>query len=359
MRILHIITTIERGGAENQLLILAREQITQGHQVTVMPLKGRLELQSDLMASAINVDTSLVGYSFFNQLRLIRKKKKNYEIVHLHLPRAELLGTLSRKNCRIVVSKHNTEPFFPGATKFTSVLLARFIAFRADAIIAISNSVAEYLCQNKEVPNLNKVEVVLYGFDKTEISDEVSAKFSNIRESSDHLLITVSRLTQQKDLGTLIQAVAKLKLKWPDVQLVIFGNGPLQNQLEDQARDLGVFHEVNFMGKTANPRGAMAQSDVFVLSSLYEGFGLVLIEAMTSKIPIVAANNSAIPEVLGSDHPMLFSTRDVDDIVNKIDLLFSNENLSTDIVDYQENRLNNFSSDRMANRIFEVYLGAK
>lgn len=358
MNILHVITTIERGGAENQLLILTREQIKQGHTVTVLPLKGKTELQAEFNSSGVSVDLLLMNETFFSQLLKFNSMKENFEVVHLHLPRAELLGTMSRKKGRTIVSKHNTEPFFPGSNRILSTLLARFVAKRSDKIIAISESVSTYLYQNKEVSNQRKIDVVLYGYDNQEISHEVSEEYAEIRKNTQHLIVTVSRLVPQKDLFTLIKVVWKLKDKWPDVQLIIYGSGPLHDELKAMAENLGIFPDVHFLGRTSNPKGAMAKSDLFVLTSKYEGFGLVLVEAMAAGVPIVAARNSAIPEVLGSEHPTLFSTSDVDDLNGKISDIFSNSSLAEDIVAYQSKRLEEFVPDKMAHRILEVYNNA-
>jgi glycosyltransferase involved in cell wall biosynthesis len=95
--------------------------------------------------------------------------------------------------------------------------------------------------------------------------------------------------------------------------------------------------------------------DVFCLTSKYEGFGLVLLEAMQSELPIIAANNSAISEVLGHGYPYLFTTSDTADLLEKMELLTS-ERHRKDAIAYLQERLKKFSPFVMATKIDSIYM---
>lgn len=355
MNVLHLITTIERGGAENQLRVLVREQIKQEMNVQIVPLKGKPDLLLELERDGAVVNSNLVNLHPLKQLILLLKLVSMVDIIHAHLPRAELIGSLAKRNSFFVISKHNTEPFFPKAPKLLSLILARFVNSRADAIIAISNAVKNYLVQKKEINTKRDVHVIYYGFDESEIIYLENSEFEKIRQSTKHFLVTVSRLTAQKDLSTLLRAVHQLKEKYEDIQLAIFGEGDLQGELEALCLNLKIANQVHFLGKTANPRIAMKCADLFVLTSKYEGFGLVLVEAMTSKVPIIAANNSAIPEVLGEDHPLLFKTGNSLDLSKTIETYFENGELEKSVLLHQKERLKMFTPSHMSNLIYEVY----
>ena len=106
-QILHVVTTIDMGGAEKQLLILASEQVNLGATVTVMPLKGKLELQNDFTKYGVRVETTLLDKLPIVQIYLLRKKIRKYVgIIHAHLPRAELVCTFAGANRNFVVSRH-------------------------------------------------------------------------------------------------------------------------------------------------------------------------------------------------------------------------------------------------------------
>jgi glycosyltransferase involved in cell wall biosynthesis len=94
--------------------------------------------------------------------------------------------------------------------------------------------------------------------------------------------------------------------------------------------------------------------DVFVLSSLYEGFGLVLLEAMDAGVPVIASNNSAIPEVLGNDFPGLARTGDVQDFLEKMSQFVNIENRKH-VLQVQNVQLGIFRADLMCSRISDIY----
>ena len=91
-----------------------------------------------------------------------------------------------------------------------------------------------------------------------------------------------------------------------------------------------------------------------MLSSLYEGFGLVLLEAMDAGVPVIASNNSAVPEVLGSDFPGLASTGDVQDFLEKMNQFLEIENRKY-VLKVQNLRLGIFKADLMCSKIASIY----
>jgi glycosyltransferase involved in cell wall biosynthesis len=103
----------------------------------------------------------------------------------------------------------------------------------------------------------------------------------------------------QKSIDTLLQAFSRFRRHaGVDAWLAIVGAGPLEAELRRRARDLGVGERVVWAGFHEDMRGVMRAFDVFAISSVYEGFGLVLIEAMASGRPVVATRAGAIPEVV-------------------------------------------------------------
>jgi len=355
----HIITTIERGGAENQLLILVREQIKRGMRVAVVPLKGKLELQGDFQELGVSVFHEIASYGLLKQILACNKIASGSRNVHCHLPRAELIGALVSHAAKLVISRHNTEPFFPGAPKYASILLSRMVSSRARGCIAISEAVKQYLIDSREVPEHLNTQVILYGVDerfaeRVDPLAHIEAGIMNRAREADIVVTTIGRLTEQKDYPTILSAFEEICKSNPKALLFIIGEGEMDERLKALAIKLGVSGRIAWIGKTPNVASYLAISDVFILASKYEGFGLVLLEAMSLNVPIVGSDNSAIREVLTSKHPGLVQTGDYENFARKV-LSAKNDSLRLSILELQSKRLNDFSPRVMENLVYRMY----
>ena len=352
----HVITTIERGGAENQLVILVREQVLLGLNVRVIPLKGNPELLQDLQAAGAQVDLHIINRPIFVQIAALRKALSGSNLIHAHLPRAELLAAFSaRKN--FVFTRHNTEPFFPRAPRLLSNALSRFVTLRAIRGIAISEAVRKFLIESGEIAPDFRVDVVLYGisdYAPTDLLRVEQLKTDMEISDSDFIVGTIARLTPQKDLSTLLHAFAITHTNLPNAKLMIIGGGPDHAILASKAAELRISNRVIWVGRTSEIFEFLAIMDVFVLTSLYEGFGLVLIEAMVAHCPIVASNNSAIPEVLGTGHIGLAQTSVAEDFASRI-MEFSNHESREKVLSQQATRIPLFNPRQMAQKILNIY----
>ena len=361
-KVAHLITTIERGGAEKQLLTLASEQVKSGIKVEVIFLKGKPELKKEFEESGVEVNQLLVGKSFLNQISLLTKYiRKNPTPVHAHLPKAELLAAIVVANKYFIFTRHNSEPFWPGGPRIISNLLSKFVCKRASQGIAISSAVKSYLIKRGEIPTGYNIDVVYYGFQKNSPTNSAGLKsiISLIQSQSSNFKIgTIGRLVPQKDYPTLLNAFSNVLKSAPKTDLYVVGEGYLQKELIKLSKTLGVNDKVHWLGKTEYVNEFLSKIDLFILSSKYEGFGLVLLEAMVAKKPIIAANNSAIPEVLGKIYEGLFSTGDANALAQQIKTAISDENFSKRLVNSYSSQLDFFDPSKMNRNIENVYSNA-
>lgn len=355
--VIHLITTICRGGAENQLLTLIKEQRASGRQVSVLYLKGAPELKSEFEGIDVEVLPQFSNVSPVMQVHRIRRYLgKRDLVVHAHLPRAEIIACLARRKQRLIVTRHNSEKFFPSAPYFISSLLSRVVLGRAHEVIAISNAVLEFMREHREFPKYRSPRVIYYGYAAT----RKVPRTEDLREllgipSTVKVVGTVARLAKQKDIPTLLHAFSKID-RALDLRLIIVGDGPLRLELSDLSKSLGIDHKVIWVGRTERVSDYLSLMDVFVLTSTYEGFGLVLLEALDCQLPIVASNVSAIPEVLGNSYPGLVSSKSVDEFSSKIgELLLQSSTDKLLLQKIGQARLEHFSPLKMRIAIDLLY----
>ena len=354
IKICHYITTISRGGAENQLLLLVGNQIKSGNQVTVVPLKGDLDLYAEFTELGAKVEKKLVDKKFILQIiRMLIRKNRKFDIHHAHLPQAELLLAFSPvKN--YIITRHFGGQFYPNSNKSISKILSRISSARAKKIIAISESVKKLLIDLREISKPEKIIVVPYGFNSVAFVKNYSKKTG--AESQNYLIGTLARLSVEKDLPTLIKAFKILQstgLK-DNYKLRIFGEGEFRDKIEGLIKNLNLEINVQLMGRTMNPAEELSKFDLFVLPSKFEGFGLVLLEAMAFNIPIIASNISIANEVLGEDGAgVFFEQGNERDLADKI--LNIKTHLDASFIEKQNFRLSLFNDTVMERRVRQAY----
>ena len=358
--ITHVVTTIDSGGAEKQLLLLVKEQIKSGLNVGIVYLNGNSELRENFRAIGGKFVLEIQNKNIFLQLVYLRIYFKKYSgLVHAHLPQSELMVRFTINDQKFIISRHYGDRFWPKSNRWFSVILSRYVLAKVNKVIAISNAVKKYLYESKEVPKNTEVSVVLYGFD-SDFYDKSTFE-TNFYETSflvknKFVIGTICRLAPEKDLYTFLDAIKCVSENNKDIIALIVGDGELRNKLELYCKKLDLQDFVRFLGKKNNIIHYFELFDVFILTSKFEGFGLVLLEAMAARLPIIATDTSAIPEVVGNGGPgILVKIGDYDDIANNI-IRLKNDNLESErIASASLKWVENFNSTKMAKKIAEVY----
>jgi len=211
---------------------------------------------------------------------------------------------LSRSPSRLVLSEHNVASrSIDNDRSLKGALIAQGIRYAyglADAVVAVSVGVARDLAETFGLDEsllhviYNPVDIDLV---RAQAAQECVVPWQLTPDVP--TILSVGRLAPQKDHMTLLEAFAKVRQTIP-ARLVILGEGELRVALEGRCRALGLQEDVLLPGYAANPYAAMARAHCFVLSSAWEGFGIVLAEAAALGTPIVATDCPAGPrEILG------------------------------------------------------------
>ncbi|MFQ5795733.1 MAG: glycosyltransferase [Candidatus Bipolaricaulia bacterium] len=361
IRILHVITTIDVGGAENHLLSLVRGLDRERYQITIAYLKGRGELRDTLqglgatvipMKMRFDTDVRVLG----RLLRLIRTHR--YHIVHTHLPRADLYGILAARLTgvpAILSSKHNV---YWALRRNPYRSIHRWISSFCDRIIVISGYVGAFMAEIGLDPE--RITTVRYGLDPSpyaRLNDRAPIRKEFGIEPETSLVGTIARLTEQKGLLHLIRAFANVLKQAPASWLLIVGRGELETEMKRLTRELEIEEHVIFAGFRTDIPAILAEFDLFVLPSLWEGFGLVLLEAMAANLPIVATAVTAIPEVVtDGETGILVPPGDVPALSDAMLKLIQDRDLARAMGRAGRRRLEDrFSVTTMVDRIERIY----
>ena len=162
-------------------------------------------------------------------------------------------------------------------------------------------------------------------------NDEIRKRY--VKEG-EKLVVTVCRLEPRKDLPTLIKAAKVVKEKNPKIKFVVVGEGVSGEELHQMVKDLGLSDTISFAGRVSEedlPK-YYAAGDLYALPTLYEGFGIVYLEAMASECPVLSTKVGAIPEVV-EDDGVLIEPKDPEKLAEKILELLENEKLRMELVD--------------------------
>lgn len=309
MKVLHVITSINRGGAQNHLVDLIQGQIdAYGCQIACAYLKGDGYWSNGLkQLGASVIPLGLGRYGEIKPLLRLRTALRGFQpdLVHAHLGPAELytrMALLGNPRWPLVISQHNEDRFYPGPG---SAVLERWVVQRARCIIAISHSVGKFCAAHWPAPLSQRLQVIHHGINPAPYRSVSVGEVAALRRAwgvgRDAFLVgAVGQMIPRKGLDRLIEgfaAYAKANRE-SNAKLVLVGEGPLKSQLKRQVEDRGLGARVIWAGFREDIPVVMQALDLFVLNSISEGFGLVLLEAMSAGKPVIASAVSAIPEIV-------------------------------------------------------------
>ncbi|MEL7244465.1 MAG: glycosyltransferase [Cyanobacteria bacterium J06573_2] len=295
------------GGAERVLLNLARGFVQQGLKVDMVLASASGSLLKQIPSEIRLIDLeaqSKIGI-LPRLVKYLRAENPRSMLAALHYPCeiALLAKRIARVSTQIVVSEHNHLSLeakrIPQLSVRLTPLAARLLYPLADGIVSVSQGVKEDLVKVTNLPN-KRIDLIY----NPVITPEL---FVKAREKVEHpwfqlgkppVILAVGRLHQQKDYPSLLRAFVRVR-QVRQCRLVILGEGPEKENLNNLINELGIQKDVRMLGFVDNPYAYMANSRVFVLSSAWEGFGNVIAEALAVGTPVVSTNcHSGPAEIL-------------------------------------------------------------
>ena len=337
MKILHVIQG-SVGGTLEYLKLLIPKLENNGFENKVICHCEIYEELDNLNIKTFNIEMSReISFkddliSFFKIFKVLKSYKP--DICYLHSSKAGALGRLACFFAKIkcVYNPHGWS--FGMQTSYINklfyILIEKSLSFFCSRIILISEAELS-IAKDYNIAPERKLTTIYNGIDIDKFSNASAVDLKKVLFSNEEDIIIgmVGRLTEQKDPLMFVRISSVILKTIKNVKFILVGDGNLREKTLSLAKELGIADRLVLTGWVTNPESYIKAFDIAVLTSRWEGFGLVLAEYMAAGKPIVASNIDGIPCVIRNGYDgLLAAPEDVNDFVSKITSLINNKNLA-------------------------------
>jgi GalNAc-alpha-(1->4)-GalNAc-alpha-(1->3)-diNAcBac-PP-undecaprenol alpha-1,4-N-acetyl-D-galactosaminyltransferase len=293
MRITLVISSMRRGGAERVVSMMASDWAEERKQVTLLtldhgeapayPIHENVDRRSlYLEAESKNAFEGLLRN--LKRVVVLRRalRASRPDVVISFGTQTNVLTLIATRGLKLpVIIKETIDPLHYSVGPLWGSLRRLLYPSAAMLVCPTNGSLARFKA-------MTKVRGIAIGNVVEVPSDLSPALRQQTRGSDGHILIAMGRLDQQKGFDLLLNAFSQLAPRNPEWSLTIIGKGPLQSELQEQSKVLGLDGKVNFAGELQDPFPILRSADLFVFSSRFEAFGMALAEAMACGLPVVS-----------------------------------------------------------------------
>jgi glycosyltransferase involved in cell wall biosynthesis len=285
-----------------------------------------------------------------------RLRLGGYDVLHTHLFGAFLHGALALRGLdglASVITLHADRE----DNRWQRLAYGHLLE-RADRVVACSREVAKVMGRRYPGPWKGRLRTIPNGIDvaRFDVSRSRARRELGLEENT-RVVVTIGRLSEQKGHSVLLHALSRLLARHPETTLLIVGEGPLRPRLERLAEELRLAERVRFLGVRSDVPRVLAASDVFALSSLWEGLPMVMLEAMAARVPCVATSVGGIPEAMRNrDEGLLVPPNDAEALAAALTECLENDDMAGRLAKRARARVErDFSARRMAGEYASLY----
>jgi glycosyltransferase involved in cell wall biosynthesis len=298
---------------------------------------------------------------FIQLKKIIKSEKINLLHAHVWNPASCRYAFNAAKNISIITTEHD-----PFKLPLIKNLFKKRTLKKVAKIIAISEN-NKKLLENLYPEHKNKIQVIHNGIDTTwwqsqllRITEEDinKIKTQTFHAKKDTLIIaTIAELHERKGLKYLIQAIPEITQKFPNIKLIIIGEGSQRDFLERVIKKLEIRNHVELLGHRKDIAKLLKSSNIFCLPSRREGFGLVNLEAMMIPLPIVATSVGGIPEIVQNEKTgLLVEPENSEALAKALIQLIGSSELRKKMAEAGFDRVtNHFDAKKMAEEYEKTY----
>ena len=359
IKILHIINNFGMGGAETFLALLLKYlKEYDDIELVVFTLTGGGPLEKEIMK--LGIEYKKFHYHIFTRYvhrfdPFIRPRllfnvwREKPDIIHGHLLGSDLASKIlgGILNIPVITTQHDTMIAHPGEKHYFA---NRFLT----KAVAVSSVVEEYLHKTFRIER-NKIVVIPDGIEIEKYS--VGKKEYN---ASCPVLGFVGRLIYLKGVQDIIKSLVLLKNEFPNIKLVVIGDGEYRNELESLSRQLAVSDMIDFKGRLTDTANALAEFDISILPSETEGFSMAVLESCAASKPIIGTCTGAISDmVVSGENGYFVHFGKPEEIYNAVKSILSNNNVEEFGNKSFERVKDDFSIGKVARMYYNLYRDVK
>jgi glycosyltransferase involved in cell wall biosynthesis len=293
----------------------------------------------------------------YNLYKLL--KNINPDIIHIHHTYSGIIASLINrfiKDCYLVSTVHNDLRFFNNYQKYL-----RYISYSLSDLIICNSSNTKYNLFST-IKNKANIKIIYNGIDVKKITENNKKDNTELIDKDNFIISNVGMLISQKDQITLLRAFKIFvdKLNIINTKLIIVGEGLLRDKLQKFIISNKLENQVTLTGLVTRDKvfQIINKSEIFVMSSKYEGFCNAMVEAMVAKNAVIASNVDPLPEVLGEKNGLFFEQGNAEDLSKKMMYLYQNEKTRKNLAKKAKKyAIDNYSLDRCVDEYKKVYQG--
>ncbi len=368
MKLTLVISSLERGGAERILSVLASAWAARGNEVTLIVFDNRESPAYPLHPAVVLRTTGVPNTAARNPFhalhrnvgririlrRLIRQTQPELVISFLDFPNIITLLATRGLSVPVIVSERTNPQYWK--LKPVWSFLRRKLYPCAAALVCPTAAMGALLEREIKVAGYvipNPVELPSANLGKPKVSNTAS-----------RMIIAMGRLAQEKGFDLLLEAYARVSALHPSWSLMILGTGPMLGELATQVESLGLQNRVTFVESTSDPFSMLHAADLFVLSSRFEGFPNALAEAMACGLPVISFDCPTGPAeiIRGGVDGILVPAEDIAGLAAAMDNLMRNATTREELARHAPEVLARFSLQKVMalwEKLFATILPAK
>lgn len=370
--ILYVVTKLELGGAQKQALSLMRHLNKEEYNISLFTAYAGLLMDEALDISGITIKKSRFLERPISPLKDLLAlfeiygfiKEKQIDIVHTHSSKAGIVGRLAAVLAKVRIIAHTVhgwsfnddQPFW---TRLLYIWLERWIGGFTNRLIVVSRYDQEKGLSNN-IASEDRYSLIRYGIDFAEFSGKqtVGKVRQELGIGADDLVVgMVACFKLQKSPGDFVRLAGLINQSLPRVKFILVGDGALRENIEDLISQYNLQKNMFLLGWRDDVPEILSAIDVFVLTSLWEGLPISVLEAFVSHKPVVATDTGGIREVVFENKTgFLVSPGDIKAMAKKVQILLNDKSLRLKIGDNAHSSLGiSYRLDYMVSSTKDLY----